>query len=53
MIINVFQKVESGCKPNKIWLDKGSESYNKSVKWWLKYSGIETYSKHSKEKSVD
>ena len=38
---------------NKIWLDKGSESYNKSVKWWLKYNGIETYSKHSKEESVD
>ena len=32
-----FQKVldESGCKPNKIWVDKGSEFHNKSLKSWL------------------
>ena len=31
-IVNVFQKIlyKSGCKPNKIWADKGSKFYNNS-----------------------
>ena len=34
---NAFQKTldESNHKPNKIWVDKGSEFYNKSMKLWL------------------
>ena len=37
-ITNAFQKIldESNCKTKKIWADKGSESYNKSMKSWLK-----------------
>ena len=37
-ITNAFQKIlkESNRKPNKIWVDKGSEFYNNSVKKWLK-----------------
>ena len=37
-ITNSFQKIldESNCKPNKIWVDKGSEFYNRSMKSWLK-----------------
>ena len=37
-ITNSFQKIlkESNRKPNKIWVDKGSESYNISMKLWLK-----------------
>ena len=33
-IINGFQKIldDSKKKPNKIWVDKGSEFYNKSMK---------------------
>ena len=33
-ITNAFQEIldESGCKPNKIWVNKGSEFYNKSMK---------------------
>ena len=33
-IANAFQKIfnEFNCKPNKIWLDKGSEFYNRSMK---------------------
>ena len=29
-VVNAFQKIlnRSGCKPNKIWVDKGSEFYN-------------------------
>ena len=33
-IVNAFQKIldKSGRKPNKIWVDKGSEFYNNSFK---------------------
>ena len=33
-IVNSFQKIldDSNRKPNKIWVDKGSEFYNNSVK---------------------
>ena len=36
-ITNVFQTIlkESNRKPNKIWVDKGSEFYNESVKSYL------------------
>ena len=42
-------------KPNKIckiWVDKGSEFYNKSVKSWLEKNEIEMYSTHNEGKSV-
>ena len=34
---NAFQKIfkESNRKPNKIWVNKGSEFYNRSMKSWL------------------
>ena len=37
-ITNAFQKVleESNRKPNKIWVDKGSEFHSRSMKSWLK-----------------
>ena len=38
-----------GRKPNKIWVDKGSEYYNNSFKKWLK---DEMYSIHNGGKSV-
>ena len=52
--VNVFQKVldKSGRKPNKIWVDKGSEFYNNFFKKWLKDNDIEMYSIHNEEKSV-
>ena len=33
-ITNAFEKIlhESGCKLDKIWVDKGSEFYNRSMK---------------------
>ena len=34
-------ELHSGCKPNKIWIDKGSEFYNNSFKKWLKDNNIE------------
>ena len=42
----------SECKPNKIWVDKGSEFYNNSFKKWLKDNDIEMYSIHNEGKSV-
>ena len=36
-LLTLFKKnlKESNCKPNKIWVDKGSEFYNRSMKSWL------------------
>ena len=53
-ITNAFQKILdcSNRKPNKIWIDKGSEFCNSSFKKWLKENGIEMYSIHNEEKSV-
>ena len=44
-IANAFQKNldKSNCKPNKIWLDKGSELCSRSMKSWLQDNDIETY----------
>ena len=53
-IVNAFQKIlkESDRKPNKIWVDKGSEFYNNSFKKWLKDNDIEMYSIHNEGISV-
>ena len=53
-IVNAFQKIldDSARKPSKIWVDKGSEFYNSSVKKWLKGNDIEMYSIHNERKSV-
>ena len=53
-ITNAFKKIlkESNRKPNKIWVDKGSEFYNNSFKKWLKDNDVEMYSIHNKGKSV-
>ena len=61
-MVNTFQKIlddsnrseakSNGRKPNKIWVDKGSEFYNSSFKKWLKDNDIEKYSIHYEGKSV-
>ena len=53
-ITNAFQEIlkESNRKLNKMWVDKGSEFYNSSVKKWLKDNNIEMYSIHNEGKSV-
>ena len=53
-IVDASQKIldKSGCKPNKIWVDEGSEFYNNSFKKWLKGNDIEMYSIHKEGKSV-
>ena len=49
-----FQKIldDLAGKPNKVWVDKGSEFYNSSVKKWLKDNDIEMYSIHNEGKFV-
>ena len=53
-IVNAFQKVlgRSNRKPNKIWVDKGSDFYNSSFIKWLKGNDIEMYSTYNQGKSV-
>ena len=53
-IVNAFQNIlnKSNRKPNKIWVDKGSEFYNRSMKSWLEKNDIEMYSTHNEGKSV-
>ena len=43
---------ESKRKPNKIWVDKGSEFYSSSMKSWLEKSDIEMHSEYNKGKPV-
>ena len=43
---------KSDRKPNKVWVDKGSEFYNNYFKKWLKDNDIEMYSIHNEGKSV-
>ena len=53
-IVNAFKKIlsDSNRKPNKIWVDQGSEFYNKSFKDFLKINNIEMYSTYNEGKSV-
>ena len=49
-----FQSIlkQSNRKPNKIWVDKGSEFYNASFKKWLQDDDIIMYSTNNEGKSV-
>ena len=53
-MVNAFKKIlnDSSRKPNKIWVDQGSEFYNKSFKDFLKINNIELYSTYNEGKSV-
>ena len=53
-IASAFQKIlkESNRKPNKIWVDKGSQFCNRSMKSWSEKNDIEMYSTHNEGKSV-
>ena len=52
-IINAFQKIISkGRKPNKIWVDQGSELYKNSFKRFSKINNIEMYSTYNEGKSA-
>ena len=53
-IATAFQSIlkQSNRKPNKIWVDKGSEFYNASFKKWLQDNDIVMYSTNNEGKSV-
>ena len=53
-IATAFQSIlkQSNRKPNKIWVDKGSEFYNTSFKKWLQDNDIVIYSTNNEGKSV-
>ena len=53
-IVNAFQEIfdDSKRKPNKIWVDKGSEFYNNSFKEWLKDNDIVMYSTFNNKQSI-
>ena len=53
-VTNAFQKIldESNHKPNKIWVDKGGEFYNRSMKSSLQDNNVEMYSIDNEGKSV-
>ena len=53
-IVNTFQSIlnKSNRKPNKIWVAKGSEFYNRSIKSWLEKNNTEMHSTHNEGKSV-
>ena len=42
----------SNRKPNKMWVNKGSEFYNRSMKSRLQDNDIEQYPAHNEGKSV-
>ena len=54
IITKTFKKIldESNRKPYKIWVDKGNEFYNRTMKSWLEKNDIEIYSTHNEGKSV-
>ena len=53
-IVKAFQSVlrKSGRKPNKTWVDHGSEFYNSVFKTFLRDNDIEMYSTHNEGSSV-
>ena len=50
----MFSKIsnESNRKPNEIWVDKGSEFYNRLMKSFLQNNDLEIHSTHDEGKHV-
>ena len=53
-IVNAFDKIikQSKRKPNKIWVDQGSEFFNNNFKKWLSDNNIIMHSTYKEGKSV-
>ena len=45
-LLALFKKFATNCKPSKIWEDKGSVFYCRSIKSWLEDNDIEKYLTH-------
>ena len=53
-ITKALRKVDkSGCKPTKIWVDKRSEFYNRSIESWLQDSYIEMHSTNNEGNNIN
>ena len=54
IIVNAIQCIldSSKTKPNKLWVDQDSESYNSTFKKWLENDDIKMYSAYNEEKSI-
>ena len=54
-ITNALQKILIKCnrKPNEIWVDQGSEFYNRSMKSFSQNNHIKMYSIHNEGESVN
>ena len=52
--VNAFQKNldKSNRKTNKIWVEKGSKYYNRSMNFWLEKNAVEMYPAHNEGKSA-
>ena len=50
-VTDAFQKLvdKTSHKPNKIWIDKGTECYKRSMKSWFQDNFIKIYLTHMKE----
>ena len=53
-ITNLFQQIlnVSNWKLSKIWVDKGSEFYDRFMKSWIEKNEMEMFSTHNEGKSV-
>ena len=53
-IVKAFHKIldDSKRKPNKLWVDKGSEIYIRSMKSWLEKNNIAMYLIHNEGRSI-
>ena len=51
-IVEAFESIVTQQKPKKLWVDNGSEFYNKIFKKWLNDNNIEMYSTFNEGKAV-
>lgn len=51
-IVEAFNKITITRKPNKLWVDKGKEFYNKAFDKWLQSKNISIYSTFNEGKAV-
>ena len=53
-IIDAFKKVvkTSGRRPKKLWVDQGTEFYNRVFRGWLEQNDVEMYSIYNEGKAV-
>ena len=51
---DTFQKIgkTSGRRPKKLWVDKGTELYNRVFRGWLEEDDVEMYSVYNEGKAV-